>query len=79
MKPAVIIGMSDGLPECIACADIGEIHEQFRAMRKSGTWQGYEQILEISARGIEGKAKFQKPAEEKPAPKKRGRPRKVED
>lgn len=60
MKPAVIVTVTDGIPNCHSCGDIGFIHEEFRAIKKGG-WQGFEEAYELNARGIAGRAKFTKP------------------
>lgn len=69
IKPAVIITVTDGVPNCHACGDVGEIHAQFRAIKKGG-WQGFEEAYELNARGLEGRAKFDKPVTQA-EPKKR--------
>jgi len=63
IKPAVIVTVTDGIPNCHACGDIGSIHEEFRAIKKGG-WAGFEEAYELNARGIAGRAKFQKPPQE---------------
>ena len=66
MKPAVIVTVTDGIPNCHSCGDIGAIHEEFRAIKKGG-WQGFDEAYELNARGIAGRAKFDKPLKaEKP-------------
>lgn len=60
MKPAVIVTITDGIPNCHSCGDIASIHEEFRAIKKSG-WQGFEEAYELNARGIADRMKFTKP------------------
>jgi len=75
IKPAVIVTVTDGIPNCYACGDLASIHEEFRAIKKGG-WQGFEEAYELNARGIDDRAKFTKP-ETPPEPKKVTRKKKT--
>ena len=77
VKPACIVTVSDGVPNCHSCGDLAAIHEEFRELKKGG-WQGFEEAYELNARGIDGRAKFTKPADAETETKKRGRPRKTD-
>ena len=76
IKPAVIVTVTDGIPNCYACGDFAQIHEEFRAIKKAG-WQGFEEAYELNARGIDGRAKFKKP-EQPTAPAKTTRKKKTD-
>jgi len=62
MKVGAVITVTDGVPNCHTVGDVGLCKDAFRSIKKGG-WQGFEEANFISARGLEGRAKFRKPEE----------------
>ncbi len=75
IKPAVIVTMTDGVPNCHSCGDIGAIHQEFRSLKKHRE-QPFDEAYRLDARGIQT-AKFNRVAPEQPKPKAKTRTRKA--
>lgn len=76
-KVAALITVTDGVPAAHTIGHPGLVHDTFREIKKSG-WQGFEEAYELNANGIAGRMKFTKPVGYE-APKKRGRPPKIQE